>query len=286
MNASRSLLAPLALTVGSLVALAGFTWPLLASAVPSDAQAATPIVAMALVPAVIVALALALDREMHSAKAVALLGVLAAIGAGIRIAGAGVGGIEAVFILLILAGRAYGARFGFLLGLLTIAVSSLLWGGLGPWTAFQMFGCAWIAAGAGLLPRIRPRLRVGADAGGAATAAARAAKRAARLEIAMLAGYGVVAAYVFGLLMNIWFWPFAVGTGTGISYEAGAPIGTNLASFALYSLVSSTLTWDTVRAVTTLVGILLLGPAVLAALRRAKLPARTRSGARNASRSR
>jgi hypothetical protein len=275
-NVSRSLLAPLALTIGSLVALAGFTWPLLASAVPSDAQAATPIVAMALVPAMIVALALALDREMHSAKAVALLGVLAAIGAGIRIAGAGVGGIEAVFILLILAGRAYGARFGFLLGLLTIAVSSLLWGGLGPWTAFQMFGCAWVAAGAGLLPRITPRLGAGADAGGAATAAARAAKRAARLEIAMLAGYGVVAAYVFGLLMNIWFWPFAVGTGTGISYEAGAPIGTNLASFALYSLVSSTLTWDTVRAVTTLVGILLLGPAVLAALRRAKLPARSR----------
>lgn len=286
MNLSRSLIAPLALTVGSLVALAGFTWPLLASAVPSDAQAATPIVAMALVPAVIVALALALDREMHSAKAVALLGVLAAIGAGIRIAGAGVGGIEAVFILLILAGRAYGARFGFLLGLLTIAVSSLLWGGLGPWTAFQMFGCAWVAAGAGLLPRIRPTLRTDPAAELSAATAARAARRAARLEIAMLAGYGVVAAYVFGLLMNIWFWPFAVGTGTGISYEAGAPIGTNLASFALYSLVSSTLTWDTVRAVTTLVGILLLGPAVLAALRRAKLPARRRSGELHASRSR
>lgn len=276
MSLSRSLIAPIALTVGSLVALAGFTWPLLASAVPSDAQAATPIVAMALVPAVIVALALALDREMHSAKAVALLGVLAAIGAGIRIAGAGVGGIEAVFILLILAGRAYGARFGFLLGLLTIAVSSLLWGGLGPWTAFQMFGCAWVAAGAGLLPRIRPRVRTDPAAELSAATAARAARRAARLEIVMLAGYGVVAAYVFGLLMNIWFWPFAVGTGTGISYEAGAPIGTNLASFALYSLVSSTLTWDTVRAVTTLVGILLLGPAVLAALRRAKLPARSR----------
>ncbi len=276
MTDSRSLLAPLALTVGSLVALAGFVWPLLASAVPSDAQAATPIVAMALVPAVIVALALALDREMHSAKAVALLGVLAAIGAGIRIAGAGVGGIEAVFILLILAGRAYGARFGFLLGLLTIAVSSLLWGGVGPWTAFQMFGCAWVAAGAGLLPRIRPRLRTGSATPVSAAVAARAATRAARLEILMLAGYGVVAAYVFGLLMNIWFWPFAVGTGTGISYEAGAPIGTNLASFALYSLVSSTLTWDTVRAVTTLVGILLLGPAVLAALRRAKLPSRSR----------
>ncbi|SDS93334.1 ECF transporter S component [Microterricola viridarii] len=264
-----------ALATGSLLAFAGFAWPLLASAVPADAQRAAPYVAMALVPAAIAVVALALDREMHSAKAVALLGVLAAIGAGIRIAGAGVGGIEAVFIVLILAGRAYGARFGFLLGLITIAVSSLLWGGFGPWTPFQMFACAWVAAGAGLLPRIRPRVRGGADAASAsaALAALSAVRRAGRLEILMLAGYGVAASYLFGLLMNIWFWPFAVGMGTDISYEAGAPLGTNLASFALYSLVSSTLTWDTVRAVTTVVGLALLGPALLAALRRAKLPA-------------
>lgn len=269
---NRATWTTLALTTGSVLAFAGFIWPLLASAVPADAQRAAPFVAVALLPAALAAVALALDREMHSAKAVALLGVLAAIGAGIRIAGAGVGGIEAVFIVLILAGRAYGARFGFLLGLLTIAVSSLLWGGFGPWTPFQMFACAWVAAGAGLLPRIRPRVRA-AEADATAAATLTAVKRAARLEIVMLAGYGVVASYLFGLLMNVWFWPFAVGGGTDISYEAGAPLGTNLASFALYSLLSSTLTWDTVRAVTTVVGLALLGPALLAALRRAKLPA-------------
>jgi hypothetical protein len=162
-----------------------------------------------------------------------------------------------VFIVLILAGRAYGARFGLLLGMTTIALSSLLWGGIGPWTPFQAFACGWVGAGAGLLPRLRlglPRV-------------------AARLEIAMLAVYGILASYLFGLIMNLWFWPFAVGSGTGISYIAGAPLGQNLASFGLYSLVTSTLTWDTVRAVTTLLGILLVGPAALAALRRAKLPA-------------
>lgn len=287
-GATRTRLTRIALVAGSIVALGGFTWPLLAQAMPSHAQAAAPILAFALVPALIVALALTLDREMHSAKAVALLGVLAAIGAAIRIAGAGVGGIEAVFILLILAGRAFGARFGFLLGLLTIAVSSLLWGGIGPWTPFQMFACAWVAAGAGLLPKIRVRT-ASASASEAmpmrptpafeneSLRTARAIKRAALLEVAMLAAYGVVASYAFGLIMNIWFWPFAVGMGTGISYDAAAPIGTNLASFALYSLVSSTLSWDTVRAITTLVGILVLGPAVLAALRRAKLPGRARN---------
>jgi hypothetical protein len=87
----------------------------------------------------------------------------------------------------------------------------------------------------------------------------------------MLVAYGIVASYAFGLLMNFWYWPFAVGMGTDISYEAGAPLGENLASFGVYSLVTSTLTWDTVRAITTTVGLLLVGPAALAALRRAKV---------------
>jgi energy-coupling factor transport system ATP-binding protein/energy-coupling factor transport system substrate-specific component len=243
------------LIVASALALAGFAWPLAAAAVPQDAQVAVPGLALALVPAVVITLALTLDRHVHTASTVALLGVLAAVGTAIRIAGAGVGGLEAVFIVLILAGRAYGARFGFLLGMLTILLSSMLWGGVGPWTPFQIFACGWVAAGAGLLPRITtgsPRAR-------------------AHLEIALLVGYGILASYAFGLIMNLWFWPFGVGAGTGISYVAGAPIERNLASFGLYSLVTSTLTWDTVRAATTAVGILLVGPAALAALRRARI---------------
>lgn len=243
------------LVFASVLGLAGFAWPLIATAVPQDAQAAVPVVAVALVPAVVIAVALGLDRQMHTATTVALLGVLAAVGAAVRIAGTGVGGLEAVFIVLILAGRAYGAKFGFLLGMLTIALSSVLWGGIGPWTPFQVFACGWVAAGAGLLPRV----------------SLRTPRRTAALEIGMLVAYGIVASYAFGLLMNFWYWPFAVGMGTDISYSAGAPLGENLASFGVYSLVTSTLTWDTVRAITTTVGLLALGPAALAALRRAKV---------------
>jgi hypothetical protein len=244
-----------ALVAASVLALAGFGWPLVAAALPQDAQAAAPVVALALVPAVAVAIALGLDRQVQSATTLALLGVLAAVGAAIRIAGTGVGGLEAIFVVLILAGRAYGARFGFLLGMLVIALSSVLWGGFGPWTPFQAFACGWVAAGAGLLPRLRM-----------------ASPRASRsIELAILVGYGIASSYAFGLLMNFWFWPFAVGAGTGISYNAGAPLGENLASFGLYSLLTSTLTWDTVRAATTTVGLLLFGPAALAALRRAKV---------------
>lgn len=88
----------------------------------------------------------------------------------------------------------------------------------------------------------------------------------------MLAGYGVVASYLFGAVMNLWFWPFAVGGATSISYVPGAGLGANLASFTAYTLATSTLTFDTVRALTTAIGLLSIGPAALAALRRVRLP--------------
>ncbi|GAA1790132.1 hypothetical protein GCM10009712_41770 [Pseudarthrobacter sulfonivorans] len=236
------------LAAANVLALAAFCWPLLAAALPEDAAAALPYAALAIAPLAVVAIVVSLDGSVSSAHTVALLGVLAAVGSAVRVASTGVGGVEAVFILLILAGRAFGARFGMLLGAATIAVSSALWGGIGPWTPFQIFACAWVGAGAGLLPR---RVR-------------------GRAELWMLCGYGIVASYVFGLLTNLWFWPFAVGAGTGISYVPGAPLGINLSSFLLYSLVTSTAGWDTLRAVTTIIGIAVVGRAILAALRRVK----------------
>lgn len=236
------------LAAANVLALAAFCWPLLAAAFPEDAAAALPYAALAIAPLAVVAIVVSLDGSVSSAHTVALLGVLAAVGSAVRVASTGVGGVEAVFILLILAGRAFGARFGMLLGAATIALSSALWGGIGPWTPFQIFACAWVGAGAGLLPR---RVR-------------------GKAELWMLCGYGIVASYLFGLLTNLWFWPFAVGAGTGISYLPGAPLGTNLSSFLLYSLVTSTAGWDTLRAVTTIIGIAVVGRAILAALRRVK----------------
>ncbi|MET4621273.1 energy-coupling factor transporter ATP-binding protein EcfA2 [Arthrobacter sp. 2762] len=236
------------LAAANVLALGAFCWPLLAAALPEDAAAAVPFAALAIAPLAVVGIVVALDGSVRSAHTVALLGVLAAVGSAVRVASTGVGGVEAVFILLILAGRAFGARFGMLLGAATIAVSSALWSGIGPWSPFQIFACAWVGGGAGLLPR---RVR-------------------GRAELWMLCGYGVVASYVFGLLTNLWFWPFAVGAGTGISYAPGASLATNLSSFLLYSLVTSTAGWDTLRAITTIIGIAAVGRAILAAFRRAK----------------
>jgi hypothetical protein len=236
-----------AIAAASVIALAAFAWPFVAPAAPASAQSAVSLVALALIPALIVAVSLVIDGSLRSSRAIALLGVLAAVGSIIRISTVGIAGVETIFIVLILAGRVLGARFGFLLGLITVAVSSLVMGSLGPWTPFQMFACAWVGAGAGLLPLKKLR---------------------GWREIGLLASYGLIAAYVFGALMNMWFWPFAVGAGTSISYEAHASALENLSHFGLYTLITSTLTWDTVRAVTTVVGIVVVGRYVLRALRR------------------
>ena len=242
--------------LATLLAASASAWPLFATALPQQSQAAVPVVVFALVPALIVVISLLLDGAVSSSKTLALLGLLAAVGAAVRIASTGVGGFEAVFIILILGGRAYGARFGFLLGMLTIALSSILWGGFGPWTAFQMFAAGWVGAGAGLIPG---RITGTAD------------KKARRREILWLIAYGVIASYLFGALMNLWFWPFGVGPETSISYLPTGSLPDNLGRFGIYTLVTSTLTWDTVRALTTGIGLALIGVPALKALRRAKL---------------
>ena len=69
----------------------------------------------------------------------------------------GPGGFSPIFLLIVLGGYVYGARFGFLLGALTILVSGMLTGGVGPWMPYQMFVAGWTGMAA---PLCRPMVRV------------------------------------------------------------------------------------------------------------------------------
>jgi hypothetical protein len=97
---------------------------------------------------------LMLDGALENTTVLALVAVLSALAAAARVLSTGVGGFELIFVVVILAGRALGARLGFIVGVLAVLLSSFVWGGFGPWTAFQMFGVGWVAAGAGLIPRL------------------------------------------------------------------------------------------------------------------------------------
>jgi energy-coupling factor transport system substrate-specific component len=226
-----------------------FCWPLFVKVpVASGGHLSDAPLLFVLILPFLVAIVLASFAEggMDS-KALAMLGVLSAVNAALRPLGAGISGIELVFFLLVLAGRAFGPGFGFVLGCTSLFASGLLTAGVGPWLPFQMLAAAWIGLGAGLLPQ----------------------RVTGRAEIALLAGYGVLAAYIFGFLMNLWFWPYSLGAGTDLSFVPGAPLLDNLGRFVTFTVTTSTLGWDTGRAVTNAVAIVVLGPAVLATLRRA-----------------
>jgi len=239
------------LTVASAAGLLMFCWPLLVRH-PGDGQAQPPFFFIALLPVVILVVLAELSEGGIDSRALAMLGVLTAINAVMRGVSAGLGGFELVFFLLILAGRVFGPGFGFVLGCTSLFASALLTGGVGPWLPYQMLGSAWVGMGAGLLPR---RLH-------------------GRREIAVLVGYGVLAAYAYGLLLNMSSWPFALGVSlpghTGsVAFVPGDPLSGNLRRFWLYTLVTSTGSFDTGRAITNGLALVVLGPAVLTTLRRA-----------------
>ncbi|MFI7274900.1 ECF transporter S component [Streptomyces sp. NPDC049879] len=237
------------LVLASLIGLAMFCWPLLSPPAPEAIAHSghAPLLFVLLLPVVLAVVLAEITEGGLDPKALALLGVLAAVNAALRPLGAGTAGIETVFFLLILAGRVFGPGFGFALGTVSLFASALLTAGVGPWLPFQMMAAGWVGLGAGLLPR----------------------RATGRAETALLVCYGIVAAYVFGLLMNLWFWPYATGDGTELSIDPEAGVLTNLHTFGIFTLLNSTLGWDTGRALTNAAAILALGPAVLTTLRRA-----------------
>ncbi|MBM7519424.1 ECF transporter S component [Nocardioides nitrophenolicus] len=251
------------LAITSVIGLLMLAWPLLLD-VPADAERVDPPFLFLLLLPVILGVVLAeMSEGGMDARVLAVLGVLSAVNAVLRLVSAGTAGLELVFFLLILGGRVFGAGFGFVLGCTSLFASALMTAGVGPWLPFQMLVAAWVGMGAGLLPR---RVR-------------------GRAEIALLAAYGVLSAYLYGLLMNLQGWPFMAGIqvpgqdSTEISYVPGAGVLENLHHFVVYTLLTSTGGWDTGRAVTNALAIVLLGPAVLVTLRRAARRARIdRSG--------
>lgn len=235
-----------AITLALAAGLMAFGWPLLVA--PDSALAgndAAPLILGSLLPVVLAVVLFEISEGGLDPKAVAMLGVLSAIGAAIRPLGAGTAGIETVFFLLILGGRVFGAGFGFVLGATTLFGSALFTGGVGPWLPYQMLGAAIVGLFAGLLPPVR-----------------------GRWEIALLAAYGAVSGVAYGVLQNLSFWPFGLGDRTGLSFIAGAPVTENLHRFFVFSF-STSLGWDLVRGLTNVVLIVVTGPAILATLRRA-----------------
>jgi len=209
-----------------------------------------PLIAMALVGVSLIALLVELQGGTLGAKMVALLGVLVAIASVLRFVEVVLpmpGGFSPIFAPIILSGYVFGGRFGFLVGVFTMLVSGLITGGVGPWLPYQMFTAGWAGMTAGWLGRISE-------------------SASQRVSILILCAFGFVWGLLYGVIINIYFWPFAVGTAEQ-TWSPGIGLRETLARYATFYLATS-LPWDLARAVGNVALILLLGAPVVRALAR------------------
>jgi energy-coupling factor transport system substrate-specific component len=233
------------LTLASLISAAGFLWPFFYS---GQSLPRTQLFFWAALTVAFFLVIIQISNSALDAKSVALLGVLSALIAALRPLGAGAVGIEPMWFILILSARVFGPSFGFILGLTSMFVSALLTGGVGPWLGYQVFAAAWIGMAAGMLPGKKLR---------------------GRKEIALLVLFGIIASELFGILMDLQFWPWALGANTQLSYLVHGSIAQNLSRFITFHFASA-MAWDVPRAIFTTILLLLSGQAVLSALRRTK----------------
>ncbi len=240
----------------SILGLFSFTWPLFLPDLDNSFLHGdnAKYVAALLLPVALLLFLIEINHGALDARAVALLGVFSAIISALRLVGAGAIGIEPIWFFLILVGRVFGPSFGFTLGVISIFISGLISGGIGPWLAFQMLAGAWVAMFAGLLPK----------------------RITGKMEIFLLTLYAVIATQVFGILMNLQLWPWLLGTDTQLSFVAGDSVLANLHRFFIFHVATS-LAWDIPRAVFTVILIITTATPILVTLKRAKIKLSTKT---------
>jgi energy-coupling factor transport system substrate-specific component len=235
------------LAVAALGALVMFIWPLLMQSPGVNDASLAQAAFIVMMPILIILVLTEVSAGGISPQRLALLAVLTALNSIVRMLGAGFAGIETAFFLIIIAGYVFRSSFGFAMGMLSLFLSALLTGGVGPWLPFQMMAAGLVGIGAGMLPRLNKTWS----------------------QVALLIAYAVLASFTFGALMTLWNWPFLAGVDSGLSYLPGAGVWPNLQRFWQYQILTGGLIWDAGRAVTSAVLISVTGPALLATLRRA-----------------
>jgi energy-coupling factor transport system substrate-specific component len=197
--------------------------------------------------------------SMANTKLIALLGILVAINSALRFietAIPGPGGFTPIFFLIILVGYVFGGRVGFLMGALTLLVSALVTGGVGPWLPAQMFTAGWVGMSTPILHPIIRAFSRKPDPGKTS------------VELLLLVGFGLLWGFLYGAIMNLWQWPFIAGPQSQ-SFVAGLGIVATLQHYFAFYLVTS-LVWDVAAALGNILLILAFGLPTLRALRRFK----------------
>jgi energy-coupling factor transport system substrate-specific component len=186
-------------------------------------------------------------------KLIALLGILIAINSTLRFIDLTLpvlGGFSPVFFLILITGYVFGGRMGFLMGTLTMLVSALITGGVGPWLPNQMLTAGWVGLTAALARRLVKITNLENKSG----------------EIIILMVFGFLWGYLYGLITNLWFWPFLAGPANQ-TYAAGSGFSISIRNYGIFYLTTS-LIWDTTRAIGNILLVIFFGKATIQVLRR------------------
>lgn len=233
--------------LGLLAFAAPFLLPALAVGGETAAhQADAPLVTTLLLMLCLAVLMVELQGQTVSAKMVSTLGILVAITAVLRFvetAVPGPVGFSPIFAPILLSGYVFGPRFGFLMGSLSLLVSGLITGGIGPWLPYQMFACGWVGLTAGWLPHPTHH----------------------RWELGLLVGMGFFWGLAYGAIMNLYFWPYVTG---GVwTWEPGLSWGKGFTRYAAFYGATSLL-WDASRGMGNAILLLAVGTPAIQALTR------------------
>jgi energy-coupling factor transport system substrate-specific component len=227
----------------------------------SNGLAGTPIIFSLLLGLCIAVLVYVFQGNRLNTKIMALLGILVAFNAALRFIEVGIpgpGGFSPVFFLIIMTGYIFGAQFGFLMGTLTMLVSAVITGGIGPWLPGQMITAGWVGLSAALLSLVLPKINNNLKS--------KPNIDTSKIELVALIIFGFFWGIAYGILMNLWTWQYINGPQSQfITAEAG--ISTIIQRYLSFYIITS-LIWDISRSIGIVLMILALGIPTLKALRR------------------
>jgi energy-coupling factor transport system substrate-specific component len=127
---------------------------------------------------------------------------------------------------------------------MSILVSALITGGVGPWLPYQTLAAGWIGLLAGWLPKPDRPL----------------------FQLIILVGYGFLWGFLYGLILNLYTWPYLMGDPSQ-TWQQGAGMAATIRSYGVYYLATSAI-WDGARAAGNVALLLVLGIPLVSALSR------------------
>jgi len=140
------------------------------------------LISISVIAAAIAGLIIEFKKHCLNSRVVSLTIALGALTALLRIPFAPLPNVNPCTYLIICAGIIFGPYVGFFIGVLTPLISNFILGH-GPWTPLQMYAWGLIGGLAGLLNLNHFKIN--------------------RWKLGFI---GIIAGYLYGFIMNIWFW--------------------------------------------------------------------------------